>query len=158
MSIEELRARLADLPGSESLTMQTLGGRELYSISGKVVGTPIGASIADAEAAIRAAIASPEIVTSTPVAEKPIARPVAAPGSFAASIQAMMAEARDGVAQARAEGLAKVNESVSKLKDAKVATTHVTSAIAKTMTDEADAVMSELGQISNDFGLNGEAS
>jgi hypothetical protein len=44
------------------------------------------------------------------------------PGSFAASMRAMMDEARAGVAQARADGVAKVGEAVSKLNDAKVAT------------------------------------
>jgi hypothetical protein len=157
MSIEELRARLADLPGSESLTMQTLGGRELYSISGKVVGVPIGASIADAEAAIRAAIASPEIVTNTPITEKPRERPstAPAPGSFAASLKAMMATARAGVEQARADGLSQVSDAVEKLNEAKAATVNVTGAMAKAIQSEAADVMAELGLISND--LNGEA-
>ena len=72
-----------------------------------------------------------------------------APGSFAASIRAMMDEARAGVAQARAEGLAKVGEAVTKLNEAKAATAQVAHSMAKTIADEADAVMSELGQISN---------
>jgi hypothetical protein len=72
-----------------------------------------------------------------------------APGSFAASIRAMMEEARAGIAQARADGLSKVGEAVTKLNEAKTATAQVAGSMAKTIADEADAVMSELGQISN---------
>lgn len=76
-----------------------------------------------------------------------------APGSFSAQIKAMMDEARNGIAQARADGVAKVGEAVSKLNEAKVATTKVAGAMAKTVEDEAAEVMSELGQISNDLGV-----
>lgn len=79
----------------------------------------------------------------------------AAPGSFASKLKAMMDTARAGVEQAREEGLSKVTEAVSKLDEAKAATVHVTGTMAKTIADEADAVMSELGLISND--LTGEA-
>jgi hypothetical protein len=72
-----------------------------------------------------------------------------APGSFAASLRAMMEEARAGIAQARSDGLAKVGEAVQKLNDAKLQTQQVTGSMAKTIADEADAVLAELGQISN---------
>lgn len=74
-----------------------------------------------------------------------------APGSFAASIRAMMDEARAGVAQARADGLAKVGEAVGKMNEAKVATAKVSANMVKTIEDEAASVLSELGQISNDL-------
>ncbi len=76
-----------------------------------------------------------------------------APGSFAASLKAMMDEARAGVAQARADGLATVQTAVGKLADAKTATLHVAGTMAKTIEDEASSVLAELGQISNDLGL-----
>jgi hypothetical protein len=78
----------------------------------------------------------------------PVRKP-AAPGSFAASLRAMMDEARAGIAQARADGLAKVTDAVGKLTEAKVATAQVTSSMAKTIEDEAASVLAELGQISN---------
>ena len=77
-----------------------------------------------------------------------------APGSFAAGIRRMMDEARDGVAKARADGLAQVGEAVGKLNEAKVATTHVAGKMAAAIEDEAADVMAELGQISNDLGLD----
>lgn len=61
----------------------------------------------------------------------------------------MMEEARAGIAQARSDGLAKVGEAVQKLNDAKLQTQQVTGSMAKTIADEADAVLAELGQISN---------
>lgn len=72
-------------------------------------------------------------------------------GSFAAQIKAMMDEARAGVEQAKAEGLAKVGDAVGKLNDAKVAATKVAGSMAKTIEEEANAVLAELGQISNDL-------
>lgn len=74
-----------------------------------------------------------------------------APGSFAASIRAMMDEARAGVAQARADGLAKVGDAVGKLTDAKVSIAKVSASMATTIEEEAASVLSELGQISNDL-------
>lgn len=77
------------------------------------------------------------------------------PVSFAASIKAMMDDAKAGVAKAREDGLAKVGEAVGKLHEAKGAVTQVSHKMAKTIEDEAASVMAELGQISND--LTGEA-
>lgn len=76
-----------------------------------------------------------------------------APGSFAADIRAMMDEARAGVAQARADGRAKVGEAVQKLHQAKTATAHVADKMAGMIHDEASDVLAELGQISNDLGI-----
>lgn len=82
---------------------------------------------------------------------KPPMTVVPARGSFAASIRAMMDEARAGIDQARADGLAKVGDAIGRLNDAKVATGKVAGAMAKTIEDEAADVLSELGQISNDL-------
>jgi hypothetical protein len=75
-----------------------------------------------------------------------------APGSFAASIKAMLDEAKAGLAQARAEGLATVQQAVAKLNDAKAATAKVAGNMAKTIEEEAASALSELGQVSNDIG------
>lgn len=63
----------------------------------------------------------------------------------------MMDEAREGVVRARADGLAEVQSAVAKLGDAKQATAKVAGQMAQTIRDEADDVMAELGQISNDL-------
>ncbi|KRQ11921.1 hypothetical protein AOQ73_05800 [Bradyrhizobium pachyrhizi] len=77
----------------------------------------------------------------------------AAPGSFAASLRALMDDARAGVEKARADGHAKVTDAVAKLHEAKQATQYVTDKMAQTIHDEAHSVLSELGQISNDLGI-----
>lgn len=73
------------------------------------------------------------------------------PGGFAARIRSMMDEARAGVAQARADGLAKVGDAVGKMTEAKAATIKVTDNMVRTIEDEAASLLSELGQISNDL-------
>ena len=92
--------------------------------------------------------------TPLPVVNLTEAKPVMttpAPGSFAASIRAMMDEARAGVAQARTDGLAKVGQAVGKLSEAKVSIAKVSASMATTIEEEAASVLSELGQISNDL-------
>lgn len=73
------------------------------------------------------------------------------PGSFAASLRAMVDEAKAGVEQAQADGRAKVSEAVAKLNEAKEATAKVAGAMAQTISDQAAEVISDLGQISNDL-------
>jgi hypothetical protein len=165
MGINDLKARLADVPGIDGLTMQTVMGRQVFGIGGKLIGVDLNASEAEIDNAIRVGVASPDIATIIPpvtmnlAPEAPKGSPAMtatmtapAPGSFAASLRAMMDEARAGVAQARADGLSKVTDAVGKLAEAKAATTHVSEVMAKTIADEADAVMAELGQISNSLG------
>jgi hypothetical protein len=169
MSIDDLKTRLRDIPGIEHLTMQNLLGRQIFGWNGLMAGVDPSATDQDIEDAIRNTAAKAdrpdELIASTikqmltpssatlPTVNltEPKAMTTPAPGSFAASIRAMMDEARAGVAQARTDGLAKVGEAVGKLNDAKVATTKVASTMAQTIEDEAASVLSELGQISNDL-------
>ncbi len=206
MSIDELKARLADIPGIETLTMTALVGRHVYGWAGLIAGVDPSATPDEVEHAIRttailgkdtdAAAPNPSWVPATPAEINDLARsgmaamadfratslptvtlvpdlPADAPspapailgraaiapkapppaGSFAASIRAMMDKARAGVAQARADGLARVGEAIGKLNDAQAATAHVAGSMAKTIEDEASSVMSELAQISNDLGV-----
>lgn len=165
MGIDQLKAALADVPGIDSLTMTTIGGRACYSFAGKIAAVDPNADDAEIQRAIRTASGSPEIASIIPTASvqavnakpAPGAPKLTAPatGSFAAKLKAMMADARAGVEQARNDGLSKVTDAVSKLEEAKAATLHVTGTMAKTIEDEAASVMSELGLISND--LTGEA-
>ncbi len=168
MSIGDLKSRLADVPGIEGLTMQLAMGRQIFGLNGKLIGVDANADDAEIERAIRAAIASDAIAQIIPspsaallpslTQSEPQGKSMAAPtGGFAASIKAMLEEARAGVEKAKADGMAKVGEAVTKLNQAQAATAHVAGSMAKTIEDEASAVMSELGQISNDLGLNGEA-
>jgi hypothetical protein len=149
MSIADLRNRMQDIPGIDWLTMQLAGGRQVFTIGDGHVATGAFASDDEIETAIRNAVRLPTVPL---IATEAITMTTPAPGSFAASIRAMMDEARHGVAQARADGLAKVTEAVGKLTEAKTATAHVAASMAKTIEDEAASVLAELGQISNDLG------
>lgn len=164
VDLAKLKAALGHIPGIDDLTETIIGGRRVYGFNGLIAAVDMSADHGAVEKAIRTAsalrtaapvpdsapvqIATP--LPATPATGKPMSNP--APGSFAASLRAMMDEARAGVQQARTDGLAKVGDAVKKLNDAKVATAHVASTMAKTIEDEAATVLSELGQVSNDLG------
>lgn len=151
MSVHELKQALRAVPGVESLTLgYAPNGNELVTIAGRTIEVSPGTS----NEAIALEFAGTPLPPPVPYAPqgKPMTTTAPAPGSFAASIRALMDDARAGVAQARADGLAKVGEAVGKLGDAKAAVTHVAGTMAKTIEDEAADVLAELGQISNDLG------
>lgn len=155
LSVHEMKQALRDVPGVESLTMATApNGNALLTIAGRTVEVSPSASNEEIADAFRvfAITRIPSVNYAPPPATrtKPMTNP--APGSFAASLKAMMDDARAGIAQARADGTAKVGEAVSKLNEAKTATAHVAGTIAATIESEAADVMAELGQISNDLG------
>lgn len=165
MNIHDLKIRMADVPGIETLTMTLIGGRQVFGFDGLIAAVDPEASDQDIEAAIRAtadlakfgrAPAEKQTATLLPTINleprKAETMTAPKPGSFAASIRAMMDEARQGVAQARADGLAKVGEAVGQLNEAKVAIGHVAGQMAATIESEAADVLAELGQISNSLG------
>ena len=166
MSVHEMRQALSAIPGAESLTVSLAedgSGDEVVTIAGRSVRVRPGASHEEIALAFREPAMSTPNVTVTPLPAPVAYAPTPtrtnrmttnpAPGGFAASLRAMMDEARAGVEQARADGLAKVGEAVQRLNDAKAATAHVAGKMAATIEDEAAAVVSELGQISNDLGV-----
>lgn len=77
MSIENLRSRLRDVQGIEQLTVQFISGRQNYGLAGKLISLDAGASDADVESAIRAA------VSSNAVAQLPAGTPVSPTGATA---------------------------------------------------------------------------
>jgi hypothetical protein len=161
MSIADLKMRLADVPGIESLTMTEIGGRKVFGFNGMIAAVDPMATDQEIDTAIRNAAdlvkfgRSSRLPTVSLIPEPRKAEPMNAPkpGSFAAGLKAMMNEAREGVAQAQRDGIAMVGEAVGKLNDAKTATVHVAGKMASAIEGEAADVMAELGQISNDLGL-----
>lgn len=155
MSVHELRQALKHLPGAESLTMTLApNGNALVTIAGRTVEVSPTASNEEIALALREPATNTPNVTVIPTVaftrDTNMSNPN--PGGFAASIRAMMDDARAGVEKARTDGLAKVGEAVAKLNEAKTATAHVAGSMAKTIEDEAASVLAELGQISNDLG------
>lgn len=153
MSIEQLKMRLRDIPGIENLSMTLIGGRRSFGFNGLIAAVDPNASDDQIEHAIRNTAMLRTNVTPIPTVNltEPKTMTTPASGSFAASLKAMMDTARAGIEQARTDGQAKVKEAISKLDDAKIATTKVAGNIAETIENEAASVMSELGQISNDL-------
>lgn len=151
MSIADLKLRLADVPGIETLTLTTIAGRQVFGFAGLIAAVDPMADDQEIETAIRNASRLPSValIPDKPQEVKPMTAP--ASGSFAASLKAMMDEARAGVVQARADGLVKVGDAVGKLNEAKLATEKVAGSMAQAMEDEAASALSELGQISNDL-------
>jgi hypothetical protein len=171
MSIADLKMRLADVAGIETLTLTQIGGRQVFGFNGLIAAVDPLATDQDIENAIReaadlakfgrsaadkqtAALLPSISLNPEPRKVEPMSTPK--PGGFAAGLKAMMNEAREGVVQAQREGIAKVGEAVSKLNEAKTATVHVAGKMASAIEGEAADVMAELGQISNDLGLEGE--
>lgn len=162
MSIEDIKARVRDIPGTENLTMNVLLGRQVFGFNGLIAGVDMNATDNEIEDAIRATYdlakygRNPIEKSPTPLPAVNLTEPktmtAPAPGSFAASLRAMLDEGRAGIEQAKADGLAKVSGAIGKMNEAKVATVKVASNMAQSIEDEAASVMSELGQISNDLG------
>ena len=73
MGIVDLKTRLHDVPGIETLTMIMQGGRQNYSLNGRTISLDAAASDADVETAIRAAIAKQEMFAG--LTGQPSARP-----------------------------------------------------------------------------------
>jgi hypothetical protein len=74
MSIHDLKQRMSDVPGIETLTMIMIAGRQNYGIAGKVVALDAAATDNEVEAAIRATMTSDaiaQIPAGTPVASAP---------------------------------------------------------------------------------------
>jgi hypothetical protein len=67
MGIADLKTRLRDVPGIETLTMTMAGGNQNYNLSGRVIQLSAAASDVQVEQAIRAAI------TSAAIAQMPVA-------------------------------------------------------------------------------------
>jgi hypothetical protein len=59
MSIADLKTRLHDVPGIETLSMQMLAGQQNYNLDGRVIQVDAAASDVEMEQAIRSAIATP---------------------------------------------------------------------------------------------------
>lgn len=154
IDLSALKLALSDVPGISTLNLTNIGGRSVFGLSGKVIAVDPSKTIAEVEADLRKAVAfygSQAAAASSPQ-PKATTMTTPAPGSFAASLKAMLDEARTGLAQARTEGAAKVQEAVGRLNEAKAATEKVAGNMAQQIHDEAASAMSELGQISNDLG------
>jgi hypothetical protein len=131
----------------EERQTRIIGSNKFVTLNGKTV--MVSAEATDQE--IATALNLDKIDATAKVPAVAVQASVPAKGSFAASLRSVMNEARAGLDKARADGIAQVQVAVEKLSTAKESVSKVSGQIAKTISDEADEVMAELGQISNDL-------
>jgi len=62
MSIADLKARMRDIPGIETLTQSIQNGQQIFTLNGRTVTFGAGDSEATVEQGIRAAVAAPALV------------------------------------------------------------------------------------------------
>jgi hypothetical protein len=89
MGISDLKVRMHDVPGIETLTMTMAAGQQKFVLNGRTISFSAGDSDAAVEAGIRAAVASPAIVqmaTGTTTPDTAAAAAVALHPTIAAQI------------------------------------------------------------------------
>ena len=158
MSIADLKMRLADVHGIETLTMALEAGRIMlrwgpsYSAS-----VDAAASDGDIEAAIRNAIELPPVSL---IPEKPAAIPAAAPSTGVSKMSTNPASAGASVKQMMEDHtrmMGEIQQAQLRILDATLARQRDTVAgavgkIAQQIDGQTDEFLSALGQFSNDLG------
>jgi hypothetical protein len=158
--LSELRQELGGVPGIDTLQVAFGAGQQHITLNGHTVTLGVNASIDEIRKALGLEpMTETNATTATPVPQNQLAAPQTAPaappkpapatGGFAAQLRAIIDEARAGVAQAQADGLAQVRQEAAKLNGAKAQIVQVTGNMAKTIADQTASVLAELGQISN---------
>lgn len=165
--LASLKARLADVPGIEQMSMQLLVGRQNYSIGGKVISVDAMATEAEAEAAIRAALSSPAVAhmpAGSPLApaagssallpsvnlqtdKEKTTMSITGAGGTAVSLKAMVDAQRQKIAQALEDGMKHVQAGFDKQNEAVAAL----NSLGDKVHSEADDLLASVGQFANDI-------
>jgi hypothetical protein len=155
LDAEAIKAKLPDIAGIEQLAITIVGDRAVAAFNGLTTSVAHNASEDQIIAAIRNAASLRASMLRAPNETAPELSPQPLPtkgpamNSFAASLKAVLDEAKANVARAQVEGVAKVKEAAGRLNDAAAQTARVADTMAGQIHDQADAVLAELGQISN---------
>jgi hypothetical protein len=175
MSIADLKTRLHDVPGIETLTMTMLAGRQNYNLNGRVIALDASASDFEVEKAVRDAIASPAIAqmpAGTPIPPAPAiapapaanvqapapASPAPAPTSSASGYPASGAHTVKQVLEEHARGMAELQATQLELLRATLSGQHQTVAgamggVVDKIKRQTDDYLSIMGQFTNDLGI-----
>lgn len=163
MSVNDLRARMRDVPGIEGLTMRAEGGKQLFTVNGVSAAVGPFASTEEIEAAIRNATGWPSIEMSATVLAgggmdapvtmtasqlptvnitepKPMTAPSPTgfqPGEISSLFKSLRARKEAMIADIQANG-AEV-----------VAVLEAGEAMSKGLKADADAMKAEFGQLTN---------
>jgi hypothetical protein len=170
MSIADLKTRLRDVPGIETLTMQMLAGRQNYSLNGRLISLDAAASDVDVETAIRAAIASPAIAQMpagtpiSPAASIAQATTPTPPATVSATTSATAGHPASGahtvkeVLQEHARGMAELQATTLELLRATLTNQRQTvsgamSGVVDKVNRQTEDYLSIMGQFTNDLGM-----
>ncbi|UGA46649.1 hypothetical protein HU230_0011655 [Bradyrhizobium quebecense] len=158
MSIADLKVRMSDIPGIETLTMRLEAGRILLSWGAYTAAVDASASDNEIEAAIRNAIKLPP-VSLIPDKPAPVASPAAPqeqaamsasnPASVGQTVKAMMDEHVKLMGQIHAAQLEILR---SNLADQRQTVATGVGAVANTIAAQTDEFKSIMGQYANNLG------
>lgn len=164
LDAESIKAKLSDVPGIEQLAFTEVGDRLVAAFNGRTTSIAHNGNEDQMILAIRnaaslpAAAEAPVVLNPQPLPTSESLAPPAAPkvrtmanatGGFAADMKAILDDAKLRVLQSQNNARSKVSDAANKLVDVAKQVDRVGDTIAQQMHDQADAVLSELGQISN---------
>lgn len=135
MSIADLKTRLANVPGIETLTLTMIGGRHVYGFAGLIAAVDPLATDQEIDDTIRRA--------ARLIPDKPKGNPMSVTGAgfLGGSIKAKIQAAKDKIAA----GHSALDQAVTKLDGAAEQSAN----LAKSISDEADALLADIGQFTN---------
>ncbi len=139
MSVADLKARMRDIPGIDSLTMRLEGGKQVFTVNGASSSVGAFASDSEIEDAIRSAARLPTVNITEET--KPMSITGFQPGAIKAAIQAAQQAAKDRQEQSMAT-LAAAGAKAVAVADA-------IDAVSAKMAREADDALQELAQFTN---------
>lgn len=143
MSIADLKARLADIPDIEGLTMELQGGRIVLRWGAHVASADAAASDAEIESAMRAALALPPLA-AIPARQTPTASPH--PADVAGSIRDMMESHTRLLGEIHATNLARLQTALDRQR---VAAASAVGAVSDKVDAQTDDFLAMIGQYTN---------
>jgi hypothetical protein len=157
MSIHDLKSRMSDVAGIETLTMGLEAGRIVLRWDGYSAAVDASASDAECEAAVRNAIQLPSVSL---IPNKPAAIVAPAPSTGVAKMSTNPASAGASVKQMMEDHtrmMGEIQQAQLRILDATLARQRDTVAgavgkIAQQIDGQTDEFLSALGQFSNDLG------
>lgn len=154
-----VKARLADVPGIEHMSVSNIAGRITFGMDGKIAAVGENATDAEIDAAIRATFGGH--VTPVPAAA-PLAVPAAAPSTAVVPAKETTAVSVTGAAHvgtslkemlaARKTKIAAAHDKLAANFDKLDQATAALDTLGDKVGSEADDLMSVVGQFTNDLG------
>lgn len=161
MSIEDLKQRLANVPGIEKLTMRLEAGKQVFSVGGGFVAVDPLATDPEIEAAIRSVPAPAAAPNITPLPAVTMTDPAPTPAKVATAMPTSPADAHMTVKdmmQAHMDTMRNIQEAQFALLQATLdrqvkAVSASVGTVADKIDGQTDDFLAMMGQFSNGMGL-----